>query len=78
VAELPEPVHLPGEPAAARRGLSPGEPVASGAKGWRLPLGAHRCPEGATGHLGPLKRHSYVIEIRSQRGNNVMPTFSAR
>lgn len=27
VAELPEPVHLPGETAAARGGLPPGEPV---------------------------------------------------
>lgn len=27
VAELPEPVHLPGEPTAARGGLLPGEPA---------------------------------------------------
>lgn len=48
VAEFPEPVHLPGEPPAARGRLPPGEPAARAelaAPGWGAQV-----PGGCTGH----------------------------
>lgn len=40
VAELPESVHLPGEPAAARGRLPPGEPAGGGVRGLGTPRDA--------------------------------------
>lgn len=70
VAEFPEPLHLPGEPAPACGGLPQGEPGAR-EPGWWL---QERGLEGSTGHRG----HPKDSVPRSPWGNNTKTTFFNR